>query len=144
MVEVKKILLIFVVLAVLAVMAEALASWTINFSWTVVPPKESDLKCYDLSGSLLTEINWGELEQGKTYTYSFIVKNTGSTKLKLHLNKPHSSWTEGSEGTLSWDREGYVLNPGESVTATLSWYISSIAQTGTHSGLTIGIEGYPP
>ena len=139
----KHVLILILLVAVISVAGAAVASWSIKFSWTVVPPKTSSLVCYELDGkTLLGTINWGELEQGKTYTYSFIVKNNGTTALTLHLNIPNDAWVSGSYGHLSWDREGYSLSPGATVTATLTWEISSIAPTGTHTEeLTIGIEG---
>ena len=138
-------LLVIISIVSVAVAAAVIASWSIKFSWTVIEPQSSNLTCYTLDGSILRVIDWGTLEQGKTYTYSFIVKNTGDVGLSLHLNKPNNIWVSGNYGELSWDRENYVLNPRENVTATLSWYISSTAPTGTYTEeLTIGIDGYPP
>jgi len=138
--------LLILVLVLGAVFAAVLASWTLSFSWSVIPPQTSELKVYDTDGvTEIQSINWGSLEQGKTYTKQIIVKNTGNTVLRLHLNKPNHAWVSGSWGSLTWDKEGYILNPGESVTATLSWSISSTAPTGTYTsqstGIYIGIEG---
>lgn len=128
------------------VIAKVLASWTLEFRWRVIPPQTSELKVYDVDGvTELRTIDWGDLEQGKTYTRQIIIKNTGNTVLKLHLNKPNHIWVSGNWGTLDWDREGYVLNPGESVTATLTWRISSAAPLGSYNSqgtsVYIGIEG---
>ncbi len=139
------IFLVIIFVASVAVTAAVIASWSIRFSWTVIEPQSSNLTCYALDGSILRVIDWGTLEQGKNYTYSFIVKNTGDVSLRLHLNKPNDIWVGGSWGELSWDHENYILDPGENTTVTLSWHISSTAPTGTYTErLTIGIEGYPP
>jgi hypothetical protein len=139
------ILLIILIIYAIGI-TSALVSWSLKFTWTVIPPQTSSLVCYELDGTtILRNINWGTLEQGKTYNYSFIVKNNGTTTLTLHLNKPNSAWVAGSWGYLSWDREGYVLNPGNSIKATLTWQISSTAPTGSFTSdgqfCTIGIEG---
>ncbi|MEM1515860.1 MAG: hypothetical protein QXH24_07455 [Candidatus Bathyarchaeia archaeon] len=143
---IKAIIIIILFFALIAGIAVAIVSWSIKFTWTVIPPQTSSLVCYEIDGTtILRTINWGTLEQGKTYTYSFIIKNNGTTTLTLHLNKPNNAWVAGDWGYLSWDKEGYVLNPGETVTATLTWQISSTAPTGSYSsdttGVWIGIEG---
>jgi hypothetical protein len=138
------LILILLAVAISAVgVVAAIVSWSIKFSWRVIPPQTSSLVCYENDNStLLRAIDWGVLEQGKTYTYSFTVKNNGTTTLTLHLNIPNDAWTKGSWGSLSWDREGYTLNAGEAVKATLTWQISSTAPTGTYTeALTIGVEG---
>lgn len=136
------LILVAVAISVIGIVA-ATVSWSIKFSWTVVEPRTSSLACYETDGStLLRTINWGVLEQGKTYNYSFIVKNNGTTTLTLHLNIPNHAWVAGSWGTLSWDREGYSLSAGATVTAILTWRISSTALTGAYTeAITIGIEG---
>jgi len=141
-VDTARILLVLLSCAIIAVAATAVVSWTFQIKGTVIAPKTSNLTVYDSDGTtVLREIDWGEMEQGKTYTHTIWVKNTGTTSLKLHLNRPSSAWTEGSWGTFFWDLEGYVLPPGESVKGTLTWAISSIAPLGPTGTIYIGIEG---
>lgn len=92
--------------------------------------------------TLLRTVDWGVLEQGKSYTYDFIVKNNGTTTLTLLLNIPNNAWTVGSYGTLSWNREDYSLSGGDTVMATFTWQISSTAATGSYTeALIIGVDG---
>jgi hypothetical protein len=123
-------------------MAAAAISWTLQISGTIISPKTSSLIVYDSDGTTeLRSLDWGQMEQGKTYLHSIIVKNTGNTKLTLHLNLPNDAWTTGDWGKVSWDLEDSVLDPGQDIHGTLTWAISSTAPLGSTGAINIGIEG---
>ena len=90
---------------------------------------------------MVYSLDFGDVEQGKTYTKQVIVKNNGTVTLTLHLNVPNNACGKGDYEQISWDRENYVLNSDENVTVTITLYIPSVAPTGKTCGVNIGIEG---
>jgi len=111
-------------------------------SWTIVEQGTSSLVVYDTDGTtVIRSIDWGEVERGKSYTRQVIIENNGTVPLKLHLNVPTHACGAGNYGQISWDKENYVLNPGERVTATITLTVPSIAPVGHHCSVDIGIEG---
>ena len=118
------------------------ASWTLHVTWKVIEQKTGSLVVYDVDGkTILRSIDFGEVERGKTYTKQVIVVNNGTVALKLHLHVPNTACGSGDWGKLSWDREGYVLEPGKNVTATITLHVPSVAPVGTSCGVDVGIEG---
>lgn len=82
----------------------------------------------------LTSINWGEVTPGQSYQRTIYVKNLGNVKVKLNMNV--GNWTPSSASnylTLTWNRENYDLNIGESIGATLTLTVSSNAPAGSFS-----------
>lgn len=123
----------------------ALASWTLHLTWHIIRPKTSSLKVYDTDGkTVLYSIDFGDVEQGKNYTRQIIIKNEGTVTLKLHLNVPNNACGNGNYGKITWNKEGYILEPGKSVTATITLSIPSTAEVGYNCGVDIGIEGLEP
>ncbi len=124
-----QILIILVVGMLMIAASAAIESWVISITGWVDEPT-SELRCYTTSGEHhLHSIDWGRMVPGKSYTYNFIVKNEGDITLTLQLYVPTNAWTTGAYGHVSWDREGYSLSGGSSITATLTWQISSISPT---------------
>jgi len=75
----------------------------------------------------LSSIDWGVLTAGGTVTQTIYVKNTGSG-LPLILNMTTTNWSPASANgpiTVTWDQEGKVLSPGQSIAATLTLAVSS-------------------
>lgn len=75
----------------------------------------------------LSSINWGTLTLGGNTTQMVYLKNT-SSGLSLALNMTTSNWTPASANgpiTLTWNKEGTRLNPGQSVAANLTLAVSS-------------------
>jgi hypothetical protein len=93
----------------------------------------------------LTSINWGTLNPGGSTTQIVYIKNIGSG-LSLHLNMTTSDWSVGANGpiTLTWNREGTVLAPGQSTTATLTLAVSSSIDAVTDFNVQININGSNP
>jgi hypothetical protein len=75
--------------------------------------------------SNVTSIDWGFLEPGATVNVTVYIKNEGNIPVVLNMTTDYWYPTSASENiTLSWNREGYVLNPG-SVQAVLTLSVSS-------------------
>jgi hypothetical protein len=75
--------------------------------------------------SNVTSIDWGFLEPGATVNVTVYIKNEGNIPVVLNMTTDNWYPTSASENiTLSWNREGYVLNPG-SVQAVLTLSVSS-------------------
>jgi hypothetical protein len=80
----------------------------------------------------MTSINWGFLEPGATATQEVWIKNIGNTRIMLNMTT--ESWNPNYASnyiTLSWDREGQVLNATQSFKAVLTLSVST-AITGTN------------
>ncbi len=90
-----------------------------------------------------TSIDWGTLAPGSSTIRTVYVKNTGT--LPMTLNMTTSGWNPSSANgpiTLSWNREGTVLNASQSINATLTLTISpSINSSITNFSFNITITG---
>lgn len=78
--------------------------------------------------SQATTIDWGNLSPGSTTTVTVYIKNEGSVALDLSMST--DNWNPSSASnylSLSWNKEGYVLDPGEVVSATFTLTVSSSA-----------------
>ena len=61
--------------------------------------------------SNVTSIDWGFLEPGTATNVTVYIKNEGSIPVKLNVTTDNWNPTTASNNiTLSWNREGYVLN----------------------------------
>lgn len=75
-----------------------------------------------------TSINWGSLAPGDTITKTVYVKNNGTIPLTLSLTT--KSWEPSNAPiylTVIWDREGIILEAGNSTVATLTLTASNSA-----------------
>lgn len=121
--------------------AYAAVSWSITLEGEVIEPQSSDLKVTYENGTEVHTLDFGQMEQGKTYYENVIVCNTGNSSLELSLILPNHADYVGSNAWVRWNREDYVLSAGDNVTATIEWEISSTCDTGSIGGSSIGIEG---
>ena len=83
----------------------------------------SDVACQNN----LTTINWGTVSPGASATYTCYIKNVGSGT-SLVLNMTTSAWNPTSANgpvALTWNQEGAVLLPNQSITAVFTLTISS-------------------
>lgn len=74
----------------------------------------------------LTSIDWGTISPGNSVTKTVYVKNTGNAQITLSMTK--ASWNPaGANGpvTVTWNREGTVLNSEASIAAILTLSVSS-------------------
>jgi len=74
----------------------------------------------------VSNIDWGLLEPASETTITIYVRNTSPSSAILNMTT--RNWTpQGTETyiSLSWDREGFELNPNQTVEVKLTLYISS-------------------
>jgi hypothetical protein len=70
--------------------------------------------------SNVTSINWGFLEPGETASVTVYTQNKGSIPVVLNMTTDNWNPTSASDNiTLSWNREGYVLNTTVPVVQTV-------------------------
>ena len=77
-----------------------------------------------------TALNSGMVSPGGTSTQTVYVKNIGTVPETLTMSV--NGWIPANAGsylTLSWDRQNYVLNAGQSVQATLT--LTAASNTGS-------------
>jgi hypothetical protein len=116
-------------------------SLSTNGSITVTP----NLGLYSDSActTTLSTIDWGTITPGNNQTRTVYVKNTG-TGTSLTLSISTSSWTPITANgpiTVSWDKEGTRLTPGQSTTAVIKLISSSSIVDVTTFSVQILISG---
>jgi hypothetical protein len=90
----------------------------------------------------LTALNWGILRPGTSSNKTIYVKNTGNAALTLNMTA--TAWnppTASSYITLTWDRQGSLLAPGNKVTALLILSVSADVNGFTDFNCTTIISG---
>jgi hypothetical protein len=116
-------------------------SLSTNGSITVTP----NLGLYSDSGctTTLSTIDWGTITPGNNQTRTVYVKNTG-TGTSLTLSISTSSWTPITANgpiTVSWDKEGTRIAPGQSTPAVIKLISSSSIVDVTTFSVQILISG---
>jgi hypothetical protein len=90
-----------------------------------------------------TTIDWGSTSPGSSITRTIYVKNTGSgTNVALSLTT--LSWNPTNANgpiTISWDRQGTTLTPGQSTDATITLSVSSSIAGITSFSFNIQVTG---
>jgi hypothetical protein len=69
---------------------------------------------------IVESVDWGDITPGESVTKIIYLKNTGNTQISLSMTT--SNWSPSFANgpiTLSWNKEGSLLSPGEVTTATL-------------------------
>jgi archaellum component FlaG (FlaF/FlaG flagellin family) len=99
---------------------------------------------YSNSGctTVLSTINWGNINPGNVTTYTMYVKNTGDTSATLNMTT--NSWSPSSAASyikLTWNQEKTVLTAGQVVTAVLTLSVSSSISNVTSFSFNIIITG---
>jgi len=91
----------------------------------------------------LSTLNWGEITPGNSLTRTLYVKNTG-TGTSLTLNISTSNWNPTNANgpiTISWDKEGTQLAPGQSTKAVITLTTESSIVDVTDFSVQILISG---
>ena len=99
----------------------------------------SDVACQNN----LTAINWGTVSPGASATYTCYIKNVGSGT-SLLLNMTTSAWNPTSANgpiALTWNQEGTVLLPNQTITAVFTLNISSAITGISNFNVQITITG---
>jgi hypothetical protein len=118
-------------------------SRTVSSSGTILTPDVSigvysDSQCT----RSLTSISWGSISPGTNVSRTFYVKNTGNVPLTLTMNSSDWSPAVASESmSLEWNRQNYVLNAGQSVSAELRLVVNSNTTGVTTFTVNIVISG---
>lgn len=89
-----------------------------------------------------TSLNVGNVSPGGTATQTVYVKNTGTVPETLTMTV--SNWNPANANTLlalSWNRQNYVLNAGDSIQATLTLTVASITGSLTNFSCDVTITG---
>ena len=97
-----------------------------------------DFECTQVVNS----IDWGTPEPGDSVAKTVYVKNTGTAPMTLSMSC--SGWNPVEAGnylTLSWDREGAILDAGAVVPAVLTLTVSDTVSGITDFSFNIVIEG---
>jgi hypothetical protein len=90
----------------------------------------------------VTSIDWGILEPGAIANVTIYIKNEGNTPVMLNMTINNWDPIESSQYVnLSWNREGYVLNPKSVVPAILTLSVSSNITNVTNFSFDIIIIG---
>ena len=102
-----------------------------------------NLVVQNTSGQTITSLNWGDVANGTTATQQVIVENpTGGGDVPEVLSIAINSLAPSGCGiTLTWNEQGVTLNPGASVTATLTLTVPSTITTGTNFSFNIVFTG---
>jgi len=89
-----------------------------------------------------TSINFGLLTPGSSKSYTLYLKNEGNSDIIVSMTPQNWNPTLASDYiTLTWDREGQKLTPGQSVGFVLSISISADAQGFSTFNVDIVISG---
>jgi len=87
-------------------------------------------------------VNWGALSPGTSSSVVLYVRNEGNVALKLALTtsnwNPFAAW---SYMAVAWNRQGYALNAGSTVQATLTLSVFSNITGVTNFSFDIIISG---
>ena len=92
--------------------------------------------------NVTSSVNWGVLSPGNSKSIIVYVKNEGNVAVKLSLVA--QNWNPINAPnymTLSWNREGQIVNSGSVITATLTLSISSSISKITNFSFDIVITG---
>jgi hypothetical protein len=122
-------------------------STSVNSSGSIVAsaPASSALGLYSDSACTvaLAPIDWGSLSPGAVINRYVYVKNVQGSS-SLTLNMAASDWTPDTANgpmTVTWNRQGVVLAPGQSTLATITLTVSSSIAGIASFGVQIVISG---
>jgi hypothetical protein len=90
----------------------------------------------------LSSLDWGTLDNGSSTVKTIYVKNEGTANMTLSIS--NNTWVPvDATGylTLTWNREGYVLANGTSVSADLTLEVSPTFTNGTDFSFNIVVTG---
>jgi hypothetical protein len=89
-----------------------------------------------------TSISWGSLQPDDEATRTVYVKNTGSVPITITMTTENWAPTSASSVLdLTWNRQNYVLNSGQSVSAALTLAVDSDTGSLTNFSFDIIITG---
>ncbi len=147
MAKASKLVVIVLTIAAFALAALTLAainvSQNVSSSGTITTSPNIGVYSDSACTVPMTTIDWGSVSPGGTVTRTVYVKNTGSG-VSLTLSMAASNWNPTNANgplTITWDKEGTVLAPGQSTAATITLSVSSSITGITSFSNTITISG---
>jgi len=128
---------------IMMTLAAVNVSLTINSSGSIAASPNLAVYPDSACNVPLTALNWGSAAPGGKVTQTIYVENAqGSSPLTLDMTP--TNWTPSSANgplTVTWNQEGTVLAPGQSIEATITLTVSpSITGIGSF-GVQILISG---
>ena len=90
----------------------------------------------------LSTVDWGTMVPGSSANKTIYIKNTGTTMVSLSMTV--NAWNPASASNymaLTWNREGTVLNVGNSVATSLMLTVSGSVSGITNFGFNATITG---
>jgi len=137
---------LIVVLSVAAVVGGFFAYALLGSSWTISNNgnvKAVGVCVYWESGCVneVSSINWGYLEPGATHDVTVFVANEGNVPVTLSMTT--DNWNPGAATyiTVSWNREGYVLDAGAVAETVITLSVSDEISDVTSFSFDIAIVG---
>jgi hypothetical protein len=117
---------------------------TVSNTGNIITASNAQLGTYSDSGCTIeiSSIQWGDLSPGDTATSTMYVRNEGNVAITLSIQA--ANWNPTSaEGylTLGWNRDGYVLQPNQTIEALLTLTVSSNINGITNFSFDIIITG---
>ena len=73
----------------------------------------------------LTQINWGTVTPGSSYTYTGYIRNNGNAQITLSMTTTNWNPTAASAITVTWNYGGAAITPGQVVAVTWTLTIPS-------------------
>jgi len=145
-----KIMVVALTIIALALSATTYAAITINqdvpTSGTITTSPNVGVFSDTACTQSLTSLTWGTIAPGNSVTRTIYVKNTGAGA-SIDLSMTTLSWTPAEANgpiTITWNRQGTSLAPGESATAVITLAISSSIVDVADFSVTIRITGTSP
>ena len=144
----QKITLSITALTIVAVMITATTyaalSTSLNLSSNGAVDVSANLEVYSNSECTipLTAINWETLTPGESRPQTIYLKNTGNVPLTLSMTT--TNWDPPSANgpiTITWNKGGTVLPPGQSTPATITLSVNSGISETTAFTVQIRITG---
>ncbi|MCW4045697.1 MAG: hypothetical protein NWE94_09305 [Candidatus Bathyarchaeota archaeon] len=90
----------------------------------------------------VTNVQWGKIEAGSSSSITIFVRNEGKTALKLSLATDNwNTQKAASIISLSWNREGQLLNQGESTVAVVTLTVAANTNGISDFGFDLSVRG---
>jgi hypothetical protein len=118
-------------------------SQTLNSSGSITVSANLGVYSDSACTNSISSFSWGSLTPGASTTKTVYIKNTGSG-VSLTLNMTSLNWNPTSANgpiTVTWNKEGTTLAPGQSTQATLTLTVSSSIVDITDFSVQISIKG---
>lgn len=126
----------FSILGLIALGVLAVASVFASLTTKVSFPSSGSIKSVGLGvysdrwcRFTLSTLEFGELDPGSSQSFTLYLKNVGNSELTLSMTSENWNPVNAPDYMLlSWNRDGYTIDPGESVSCEITLSISNSIQ----------------